>query len=541
MFSSILLIIFITNSINGQENRTIFIDLVKEEQEAVNAIVLYPEETRMAILNASSYPEALIKIESIQSNTRASFLDLVEKYPQNVQEEIWDLTRYPNLINTLVITPEPDIDNALEAYPEIIHQRAKKIFSTNYDLLNLVDELNFIAESKCNYLLNEYPEDVQNSINHLINQPEVLTILMDNIKLTILAGNVYKNDPKWLLQKIDSLHLQLAIENAKELEDWKQSLEDDPESAELLKEVSEKYTEEYKYYDDEYYEYDSKDRNITVNNYYDYNYPYWFGYPTWYTYPRWRVHPYWYDWGFYYGPNNRIIVLGLPSFNFTYWYFGMPSHHYNYSPLSTHFANHYYGHRNSTGSVTTSVSRWRTNNRDIVSDKWIKDDGKLKNRFQEFGIAEVKRNEYNRNNPGREITQSEFISKNKAKYPTLTQSIKQVQTDRKNVLNETKATNPKTNSVRSTNRATKKEKQPARSSKTTSVNPNTSKSGELEQKTRSITNRRKAEDFHKSSWENTSTKRTKSQQPKTQIKKSKVTKTKVPQKSNPKSKKSKGN
>lgn len=170
-------ILFLSNTILAQNDIEILVDLVKEEQEAINAIVLYPKETRIDILNASLHPDALIKMESIQSKTRKSFVELLEDYPQEIQEEVWDLSRYPNLINTLVTTPESDIDEAIEAYPKVIHKRAKKVVFENFNLLNRIDELDFIAESAYNSVISDYPEPVQDALNNLVGQPEILTIL----------------------------------------------------------------------------------------------------------------------------------------------------------------------------------------------------------------------------------------------------------------------------------------------------------------------------------------------------------------------------
>jgi len=520
-FIAFIGILFISNDITAQDDREILVDLIKEEQEAVNAIVLYPEETRRAILNASLYPDALIKMESIQSKTRTSFVELVEAYPQEVQEEVWDLSRYPGLINTLVVNRESEIDEALEAYPEVIHKRAKKVLSNNYELLNRVDEIDFIAESAFDALIADYPEEVQDALDHLISQPEVLTILMDNIRLTVLVGKVYEKDPEWLLNKADSLHLKLAAENARELDDWKQSLEEDPESARQLQEVSDQYEEEYSYYDDDYYEYNEVDRNITVNYYFDYHYPYWFGYPSWYPHPRWRIYPYWYDWGFYYGPHNRIIVLGMPSYHFTFWYFNIPHHHHHYNHLSAHFANHYYGHRNSTGSVTASVSNWREKNREVVSERWIKEDGNLKNRFQEFGKAEVQRSDYNKKNPRNPISQKEFISKNKREFPNLAESVKEVNVKKTEVRKVTKSkrtTRVQDKTFKTTRRRTTKEVDSKIPQRDVTKKSTITRKKTTEQKSRRIPTTKKAKDYHKSTWDKSTTKR-KVQRTKTPVRK----------------------
>ena len=427
---TLFLILAAVLNLNAQDDKAMLAQLAEEEKEAVDALVLYPEATRRAILEASLYPEALIKMERLQSQTRTSFQEMLASYPQSTQEVIWDVTRYPDLVRRLVVEGEGSptrINAVLEDYPEEVYDNARRAGADYYEVLVEIDRLDASANQAFAAILEDYPPKAQDAMRQLLDLPEVLDILTENIELTILVGDVYKKEPDWVIHMADSLSLEVARANAQEIEDWKTELEKNPEAREELKASAQDFASEYGY-DDEYYDYPEDDiyyegqPNRYVVEHYYYNYPYWFGYPYWYTYPRWRPYPYWYDWGFYYGPGRTIVVINLPSFYFTHWYFYRPSHHYYYPHLSAGFVRHYYGYRRSGSSICTTVSNWHNDNRGVITQSWLNDDRRLPENFREFGSFEQARERYNRDHPSRTVTQREFLEENNRRYPELAEA-----------------------------------------------------------------------------------------------------------------------
>ena len=432
----VLLLLLLGFFVHGQAQteEELLAELIAKDEEAINALVLYPEDTRLAILEATKYPEALIKLESVQSQTSKAFRAFIEDYPRSTQEMIWDLTRYPGLIELLVETgPEKqrELDLVLKDFPEVIRDRARKAVKGYSPVLVRVNELDRNAAIAFDRLLINYPTSAREALRQLVALPEVLTILTDNIRLAVLVGDLYTNEPEYVLKKVDSLNLVVARQNAEELEEWKKSLEEDPQAVGELEASAETFQEEYGYddlyydgsdYDDLYYEDKKKDARV-VHEYYHYHYPYWFSYPYWYQYPRWRLYPDWYDWGFYFGPGQSIIVVNLPSFYFTHWYFYHPHHHYRWSYLSAHFTRHYSRHYRVGSPITTGVTGWRDRNRDIVSDHWLRDDARLSERFRAYGKFEADRSRYNRSHPQRELSQEEFRKRNPQRYRTLSSTV----------------------------------------------------------------------------------------------------------------------
>jgi hypothetical protein len=424
----LLLILAPTQGLEAQVDRGMLMDLNEQEEEAINALVLYPEETRMAILEASLHPEALIKLEAIQAQSRRAFQDIIAEYPQTTQEVIWDLTRYPGLVERLVAlegAANREVNEALEAYPEIIHERAKMALRSYAWELRSVHRLSIDAEVAFSNLLTPYRPKTRAALQHLVDLPEVLSMLTENIRLTVLVGDLYKKDPAWVLHKADSLNLVVARRQAQELEDWKVSLEKDPMAMQELEASAEAFGNEHGYYYEDYYDesfddvYYQEERPREVHTYHYYHYPYWFGYPYWYAYPRWRMYPYWYEWGFYFRPGHTAVIVNLPSFYFTNWYFYHPYHHYRWSHLSAHFTQHYYEHRRHGSSITAGVTVWKNQNREVVSDDFLRNDGRLSERFREFGQFEADRARYNRTHPQKQMSQVEFRERNADRYKAL--------------------------------------------------------------------------------------------------------------------------
>lgn len=422
-------------SLTGQADRSLLTEISEEEQAAIYTLVLYPEQTRSHILAASLHPEVLIKMESIQTKTRADFSALLAPLAQAVQEQIWDLVRYPELIQQLTqLAPgnEAALQERLSDYPEVIHASAASVFRNQYATLREVVAIQRAADGALEALLASYEAETQAHFRELIQLPEVVSLLTEHIRLTVLVGDRYRNEPARLIHQIDSLNREVLRNNARELEDWKKSLEENPEIAEELAVATRDYSASYAY-DDVYYDpsrdgdyppaaRDYEAEEVVIHHYYHYPYPYWFGYPYWYSYPRWRPYPVWYEWGFAYRPGIGLTVIRLPSYQFVYWYFDHPRHHIWWPRLSSHFVRHYNTHRQYTSGITAGVTVWRSRNSAVVSNDWLRDDGRLTERLREYGEFESSRRQYNGRKPSRTLDQAEYLESKRSRYPVLSRS-----------------------------------------------------------------------------------------------------------------------
>jgi hypothetical protein len=409
----------------GQTGEQLLDKVKAEERSAVEALVLYSGETRLDILELARHPELLVKLDAIQGKSRADFNDLLKPFPLEVQQEVWDLTRYPGLVADLAAAIPGDPGEVLIRYPEEIRLRAREVYRNCPELLAAASEMGNSWNLALATILREYPPATGDALRRLLDMPEVLDIMTEHIGMSVLVGDLYQRQPAWLLQQMDSLGREVALRRASELEDWRAGLEDNPAAKAELIQAAEEFAGTYAY-DDAYYEYDDlyyreeHPEELMVAHHTYFPYPYWIGYPGWFLYPRWRPYPWWWDWGFYWGPGGGIIIISdFPSSYFLNWYFFSPDHHWQYAHLSSHFVNHYYGHRYHGSPIGNTVHHWRQFNRDIVTESWLEHSRYDANYFRQFGKFEADREKYNRSHQQSPLSQSAFLDRKASKYPVL--------------------------------------------------------------------------------------------------------------------------
>lgn len=398
----------------------------KEDSAAINALALYPDSVRMEIFTACEYPAIIVNLASLQKNSSDAFADLVSSYDKTKQEDVWNLSRYPNLIARLVEggkKSEADIDTILKDYPPEIHDVALKYGRSEYDLLNKVDELQNNTNQQFNDIISAYPPDVQKVFTDLLQLPEVLTLLNDHLSLSVRVGDKYKRDPQWVMHKSDSNAAAQAKINAEQLNDWKQSLQQDSGAQQELQSAANEYAEDNGYSDSDV---DAPLDSTQVNNTAVYPYSYWFGYPTWYPYAYWYPYPYWYDWGFYYGPGGNMVVFGFPSYYFTNWYFYYPKHWSRYPHLGSVYIHHYYGPRQYRLNTLSRevVHNWVQANRKYLPAGFIKNDAERVAAMRQYG--ELNEKTMNKNGTVNAQARDQYFAANRTKYPALNSHPEQV-------------------------------------------------------------------------------------------------------------------
>jgi hypothetical protein len=413
--------------------------VIKNNQETVDAIAMYPTETRKIIFEATEYPEIIAKLNGMQNNSQDAFQKLISTFSKEEQEKIWNLTRYDGLIADLAASTnksEDEINNMLANYPEEIQKTALEERKNNYNLIIQIDKMNKGYNSDFELLLSGYNPEVINTFREMIKMPEVLDMLFDNMQYTVVVGDYYKKNPERVIHKTDSLNLILTQKNAKEADDWKQSLNNNPQAQEEYINAAQEYAQDNGYQPDDY----NAPLTQDVTNYNTNPYNWWFGYPSWYPYDYWNPYPYWYDWGFYYNPGRNVVFFGLPSEYFMEWYFYYPEHFSKYPELASHYYDYYDMHRESmnNNSISHSVNDWRNRNKDIVTDNWDRNNSNRTQMFKEYGQMETNRQKYNTRNPQRQIEQSEYLQKKQNKYPLLTSNVPEKQliqrnSERKNI------------------------------------------------------------------------------------------------------------
>jgi len=80
-----------------------------------------------------------------------------------VQEDIWDLVRYPKLIEVLLEHSNPSLEELVETlavYPKSIHSKATYLLEKNQDLLEEVNTLNQYSYQAFESIIADYNSDL---------------------------------------------------------------------------------------------------------------------------------------------------------------------------------------------------------------------------------------------------------------------------------------------------------------------------------------------------------------------------------------------
>jgi len=429
IFGVVIFMFYQTSFLGAQPQKSILDRLSEDEKETIEALALYPEYIRIAILHVAQYPSLLAKTKRLQDVSKEKFRDLLSEMPQVTQEAFWDLTRYKGLVERLALISRKGqaVDEVLEDYPTIIHERVKVLYQSQVGLFESISQLNAQSMAMENELLQNESTELQASLGLLLDNPDVLSILLEEIELTILVGDLYAQHPDWVLQKADSLHLELVRKNAQEVADWRAVVEKDSKAQDEIYASMSEYQKAYPY-DDLYAVNPDWDHYTGLHDdkivdaipvFFYYPYSFWYGYPYWYDYPRWRVFPYWYDWGLFPMQHTHSIITGLPRYHVITWYFDRPQHHIRFHHLSTRFIDHYHGHRSLGSGISAGVKSWQQANKDIITDDFLAEGPKLTERIRQFGSMEKARATYNRKHPEKRQTAREFVASRNVKYKEL--------------------------------------------------------------------------------------------------------------------------
>jgi len=345
-------IVFASLASSAQSEEILLLqDLINEDRTVADALVVYPRETLIAILEASEYPELLVRLDGMQSKTQRSFRNLIETYDRKVQESIYEMVRYEGLIKAIASGGKKSKDEMkaiLANFPDEIHETAVKANNKHFEVFEELLEMNRITDEAFQEILGRYDEATQAAVQELVKLPEILTLLIENMAFTVVISDVYGSDPEWLLEKADSLSEVLEKQSAQELEDYEKELKADPEAYSEMLALAEQYAKDNDIKD--YKEPVQQNVKHTVVH----HYPYWYGYPYWYTSPLWAPYPWYYNTGFYFGPGGGAVFIGFPSPFYVSW-------HYRYYPnryyrLNSHYCRHHYRYPNSYNSFHRSVN-----------------------------------------------------------------------------------------------------------------------------------------------------------------------------------------
>ena len=406
------------NTVFAQQSYPMSKHLMKEDSAAINALAVYPSTIRTDIYEACDYPAAIVNISTLQKNTSSEFSELVKDYSKEEQEDFWNMSKYPDLISSLVKDgrKSPDEITAILAnYPKDINQTAIKVEKEHYQILQKMDAIQTSSNKHFSDVIADYPHGTQDALKTLIQYPEIINLLNDHLSMTVRVGDYYRRDPQGLINWMDEINAVEAKQNAEDAAKWKKYVEENPDASDELKIASKDFARENGYSEDEM---NVAPESEYINNYTCAPYSYWFGYPTWYPYSYWYPYPFWFDVGFYFNPFGAMILLGPPSFFFTNWFFYYPGHYHFYPHLGEAYVNHYYGRRSfsSNGRV---VDNWVHENRNYLPKDFATNRTNRTEVIRQVGQMNVEAQKQEGGRRPSSAARNSYFEKNATRYPAL--------------------------------------------------------------------------------------------------------------------------
>jgi hypothetical protein len=306
-----------------------------EDREVAEQLAGYDAEERHAALVAAGYPEDLLEISQIQSNSADAFAKLVDGLPREDQEQVWNLVRYPGLVADLArggAKTDADLDRIAQRYPEEIRGAIRSEGRTRYATWVEIYAIDLDAEQAFASVIAAHPPDARGAFQRLRSRPDLMSLLADNVGVATRIGSAYREDPTGVEARFDGLHQDVAARRSEQEKSWAKEIQD-PKKREELQTAAREFANEHGYVlDDQGYDPNNPQSGIAnsgapqtqvvyVDRYVNVNpYPYWFGYPSWYAYPYWYPASIWSHVGFRFGGGGAFVGIGLPSPYFLGWY-----------------------------------------------------------------------------------------------------------------------------------------------------------------------------------------------------------------------------
>jgi hypothetical protein len=176
------------------------VNQLETDKGMIASIAPYNLDVRQAILQASQYPEILTQLQKSQSQTRATFQDMIGDFRREKQNWFYTLTRYPELMYTLATLPKREDK---EAIYQLLPNQSPELTEAAWQLYrheknDLVEMDNIKAAAQ-----QEFDKTIQN-----LNEP---------------IGN-----------QLAALHDSLNVQSQYEIAALKKQMADDPQAVQKL-------------------------------------------------------------------------------------------------------------------------------------------------------------------------------------------------------------------------------------------------------------------------------------------------------------------
>ncbi|MBW2374170.1 MAG: DUF3300 domain-containing protein, partial [Deltaproteobacteria bacterium] len=422
--------------------------LDEADRAAVEALALYDEATTRHALQAVTEADVLSDVVRQQERSSERFRQLLSSYQRDVQEQLFEITRYPELI-AQIVEGGPKSSDELEAiaapYPEEARAAALAAGSSHWKVLARIDALLRDEAAWLEERIAHLPEAKREAFRGLVATPELMALLAENTALAVLLGDAYEREPETVLAWLAEVRHQAEQQSAEEAREFAQGVEDNPELAGEFEAATSAYQQETGY--------SAYQPTVVHNTFVNVRpYSYWVGYPWWYDVSYGYYAP-WYYWyprpylalgGFHFGP-RLLVSFGLPHGGFWGWFFHRPIHHHRYARVTHHvvqhgdryYVNHYQGYWHRRHRVrhrqaaAHAVYRFRRDAKRSMPHGFLRDHPNRVDRFREYGRVRSdweREHRRDRNDASQTLRRTEMLTRVKAdgrRYPHLQQLARQ--------------------------------------------------------------------------------------------------------------------
>ena len=147
-------------------------------REAIEALARQPEELREAALLVSTRPDLIVRVEGVRSWTSRAFEKILEDQPEAARADLWELVRYPELIDAIVEPGgEGDLEDLLSDHPPEVRKAALDAARNSWDALVRIHALQRETETAFDEILADLDPELAEALERVADEPAVLSVL----------------------------------------------------------------------------------------------------------------------------------------------------------------------------------------------------------------------------------------------------------------------------------------------------------------------------------------------------------------------------
>ena len=327
-------------------------------RQAIESLARQDVALRDAALVLAGRPDVLIQADQIRSGSTHAFRAILERRPESERANLWELVRYPELVNAMVEPGARDRIDALSAdHPPEVRTAALEAARDSWDAILEIHALEARTRDSYLDLRAGLSDDVGEAFERVAAEPAVLSLLTDELNLAVSLGEAYERDPARVRAEFETLSLALEETDSAAHEDWAshnaEGLHDDEEVEEPYDTLDDESWAEASEdaYRDGYADGYSRGRTVGIHPY-----PYWYGRPTYYhdhgvhglfSISLWYPRTYRAGCGYLLHRGHHHRHVSIAPHPFSWW---LSSVYYPHYRSSHHYSGHRYvshGHRHS--------------------------------------------------------------------------------------------------------------------------------------------------------------------------------------------------